>query len=296
MSNIVEPTRRTLLKIGAGVVAVASLPLPSLAQARPKLRIAAAPFLPTQSDTERAWRPMYQFLADAAGFDLDFTVTGDWAAAPVALIAGHADIIMTGTWGVVLAMARGNATPIASSRTAGADTSSAIIIGRKGVDFSDFPDKAKGMSIAFGDSGGLSAWMWPQHYFQKEKGIDPRTYFKYTEGVGTAAIVVSVTEGRTDLGCTWDTLLSQMASAGTIKADSYQVVVRSNPIPNGGLVARAGFDPALAMKIQEALLTITPEKAKALGMPAPYDGWVRADNARFADTVQMGKDLGLLNA
>jgi len=288
-------TRRTALQIIGATPLAAGLAAPALAQKKPKLRVAMAPYLPTQSDTEKAWRPMYQHLADAVGHELDFVVTGDWAAAPVAIAAGHADLMMTGTWGVVQSIVRAETMPIAAAKTNGSDFSTAVIIGRAGVDFANFPASAKGKSIAFGDSGGLSAWMWPQHFFRKRHNIDPRTHFQYTEGVGTGAIVISVTEGRVDLGCSWDTLLDQMTLAGTIKRESYQVVVRSEPIPSGGLVARKGLDPALTTSIAAALEAITPARARDLGMPAPYDGWARAIPGRYDPIIAMGRDLNLLS-
>jgi phosphate/phosphite/phosphonate ABC transporter binding protein len=288
------PTRRTALRIVGALPLAAGLAAPAIAQARPKLRVAMAPYLPTQSDTEKAWKPMYRYLADSVGHDLDFVVTGDWAAAPVAIAAGHADLMMTGTWGVVQSIVRAETVPIAAAKTHGSDYSTAVIIGRAGIDFSNFPTSAKGKSIAFGDSGGLSAWMWPQYFFRKRHNIDPRSYFQYTEGVGTGAIVISVTEGRIDLGCSWDTLLDQMTSAGTIKKESYQVVVRSEPIPSGGLVVRKGFDPTLGTRIAAVLEAITPERAKQLGMPAPYDGWARTAPGRYDAIIAMGRELNLL--
>lgn len=286
--------RNTLKLIGASAL-VTSSAYRSYAQSEQTLRVAIAPYLPTQTDTERAWRPMFEYLASALGRTLEFAVAADFAAPAISLGSGHSDLIMTGAWGTVLAIVKANGTPLSAAKTHGTIYSKSCIIGRTGVDFSDFPASGKGMRIALGGSGGLSTWMWPQYYF-RDRNIDPRSYFQYTEGVGNPAIVVSVVEGQTDLGCTWDTLLEQMEAAGTIEKGSYQVVASSEPLPAGGLVASPEFDRSLHSKIRSVLATITPEKAKELGMPDPYDGWQDSELATYDPIVAMGRSLKLLDS
>ncbi len=291
MSTTLISRRRAIVGIGAALAAPA---IATTARAQQtKLRIAIAPYLPTQIDTDRAWRPMFDYISKGLGRTLEFAVTADFAAPAIALGSGQADLIMTGAWGTVLAIEKAKGTPIAAAKTHGTIYSKSLIIGRTGVDFHEFPASARGMRIALGGSGGLSTWMWPQYYF-RQRDIDPRSYFQYSEGVGNPAIVVSVIEGQADLGCTWDTLLEQMEAAGTIKKDSYQVVASSEPLPAGGLVASPEFDAALHPKIRELLAAITPQRAKELGMPAPYDGWQESNMATYDPIRAMGRGLKLL--
>ncbi|QPB24513.1 phosphate/phosphite/phosphonate ABC transporter substrate-binding protein [Rhizobium sp. 007] len=288
-------SRREAMRLTALGVAATALPLSALAQSKGQdtLRVAVAPYLPTQSDTEKAYRPLNQFLADSVGMKLDMKVASDWAGVSTAISSGQADVALMGPWGYALCHANSGAEIFATETSDGAPTYKAIIVGRKGLDFSSFPKDAKGLSIAFGDSGGFSAWMYPQYWFNKQ-GIDPRSYFKYTEGVAPAAIMTSVASGQIDLGCIWDSLRWQMIHNGTITEDSHQVVYASEPLPNGGYVHRADLDKGIVSKLQDALASIDAKKARQLNIPEPNTGFVRDSHASYTVVDEMGKTLGLL--
>jgi phosphonate transport system substrate-binding protein len=280
------PLRRTLLATAAGF----TLAAPALAQPRRRLRIGVAPFLPTQQDTLRAWRPLYEHVARELGFDFDLQVASDWAGISTALIAGQLDLAQMGPWGYVLAHARSNARIIASEITNDRDTYHAIVVGRPGLSVPSWPDAARGMSISFTDTGSFSGWVVPQ-YWLRRRGIDPRTFFgRYAEGVAPAAIQVSVAQGLTDLGTGWDTQRQQMILQGSLRADANQVIWQSDPLPNGGLVVRPGFDQGVVPDLQAVLVATRGRNL----MPAPYDGWIRADHDRYAFIVDMARFLNLL--
>lgn len=294
MSKQFRISRREAVRVGLIGAATLAGSWRSHSQAQDAtLRVAVAPYLPAQADTERAYRPLNQFLADAVGMKLDMKVASDWAGVSTAISSGQADIALMGPWGYALCHVNSGAQMFATETDGGEPTYKAIIIGRKDLDFSDFPKNSRGRSIAFGDSGGFSAWMYPHYWFRKQ-GVDPRTYFTYTEGVAPAAILTSVAEGQVDLGCIWDTLRWQMINAGTINEDSHQVVYTSEPLPNGGYVHRAGLDEVTVKKLQDALASIDAKKARELGIPEPSTGFIRDSHASYGIVVEMGRTLGLI--
>lgn len=293
MREKIAINRRTALKLGAAAGAIGGFGMPALAEAK-TLRVAVAPYLPVQADTEKAYRPLNQYLADAVGMQLDMKVASDWAGVSTAISSGQSDIALMGPWGYALCHVKSGALIFATEKDFGVPTYKAIMVGKKGMDFKNFPKDSQGRSIALGDSGGFSAWMYPQYFF-KQQGIDPRTYFKYTEGVAPAAIMKQVADGQLDIGVGWDALRWQMIKDGTVKEEDLPLIHESQDFPNGGYVQRADLDKGVVKTLQDALAAIDPKKARELGIPEPNDGFIADSHDSYEIFITMGKSLGLIS-
>lgn len=256
-------------------------------QAAEKLRFAVGPFQPTPGDTKKAYEPFFKHLAQALGVDYDLVVTNDWAGIATALANGQADVAWMGPWGYVLANTEGGAEAIATVKYDGKPSYHAIIVGRPDLKITTWPDDAKGLSISFADVGSTSGWLIPTYWFTT-RGIDPKTYFKYRDGASHPANEVAVANGQVDLATDYDRNYNSMVERGLIKPDQVKIVWTSDPLPNDPLVVRKGFAPGLIQKIQETVVAITEEDAKAI-MPAHYTGWVTATHA----TYRMIEDAGI---
>lgn len=262
------------------------------AQAQEKLRFAVGPFQPTAGDTKKAYEPFFRYIAKTLGREYDLAVTTDWAGIAVALANKQVDIAWMGPWGYVLANSEGGAQAIATVKYNGKPTYHAIIVARPGTKIDKWPDDAKGLRMAFADAGSTSGWLIPTHWF-KAQNIDPKAYFRYRDGASHAAQVLSVVNEQTDLATDFDRNLNAIIDRGAIKADQVKVVWRSEPLPNDPIVVRAGFDPALVNKVQEAVLAITEDQALTL-MPKNYTGWVAASHADYKLIEDAGVSVGRL--
>lgn len=262
------------------------------AQAQEKLRFAVGPFQPTAGDTRKAYEPFFKHLAEKLGRDYDLVVTTDWAGIAIALANKQADVAWMGPWGYVLAHNEGGAEAIATVKYNGKPSYHAIIVARPGSTLAKWPDDAKGLRISFADAGSTSGWLVPTHYF-KTIGIDPKAYFQYRDGASHAAQVLSVINEQTDLATDYDRNLNTFIERGTVKPDQIKVVWKSDPLPNDPLVVRADFDPAMAKKVQDAVLAITEEQALTL-MPKNYTGWVAATHANYKLIEDAGVAVGRL--
>jgi len=279
-------SRRSLL--------AAPLLLPGIAAAqnsRP-IRFAVGPFQPTAGDTRRAFEPFFAHLAESLGRPYELTVTTDWAGIAVALGSGQVDAAWMGPWGYVLARDRARAEALATVLYQGRPTYHAIIIGRAGLTIARFPEDARGLSISFADAGSTSGWLIPHHWFA-QRGIDPRSYFRYRDGASHAANVISVASGQVDLATDFDRNLNAMLASGRVRPEQVQVVWRSDPLPNDALAVRHDLDAATKAAIQGGALAITPEVAQR-AMPANYTGWVAATAETYAPIEAAGRALNRL--
>ncbi|HYE53054.1 MAG TPA: phosphate/phosphite/phosphonate ABC transporter substrate-binding protein [Azospirillaceae bacterium] len=273
-----------------GLAALLALPLPSAAAE--KIRFAVGPFQPTQGDTRKAYEPFFRHLAQALGVEYELQVANDWAGISIALATGQADVAWMGPWGYVLARHEGGAEAIATVKYDGKPTYHAIIVGRPDLQVARWPEDAKGLSISFADVGSTSGWLIPTHWFM-QRGIDPKTFFRYRDGASHAANQTAVANGQVDLATDYDRNMRAMIEKGVLKPEQVKVVWTSDPLPNDPLVVRKGLDPALVERLRAAATSITEEQAKSL-MPPHYTGWVAAGHEAYAPIEAAGVAVGRL--
>lgn len=281
--------RHAPFAVAAFIVGVATS---SWSIAQEKLRFAVGPFQPSASDTRKAYEPFFKHIAEKLGRDYELVVTTDWAGIAVALANKQADIAWMGPWGYVLANSEGGAQAIATVKYQGKPSYHAIIVGSPTINISKWPDDAKGLRLSLADVGSTSGWLVPTFHF-KSQGIDPKTYFQYRDGASHAAQILSVINGQVDLASDFDRNMNSFIERGTIKADQFKVVWKSDPLPNDPLVVRDGLDPALSKKVQDIILSITEEQAASL-MPKNYTGWVAATHASYKLIEDAGIAVGRL--
>jgi len=275
----------------AGLAACGVAPAASPAGAVPaKLRFGVGPLQPTPEESKTAFEPFFKYLADQLGTTYDLVATTDWAGISVALANDQIDLAWMGPWGYILANDTAKAEAIATVKYDGKPIYHAIVVGRPGLNITTWPDDAKGMSISFADVGSTSGWLIPTTWFQA-KGIDPKTYFQYSEGATHAANEIAVANGQVDLATDFDRNRNAMIESGKLDAAATEVVWTSDPLPNDAIAVRTGFDPALAQRIQGILLGITEEQAKTI-MPNHYTGFVAATHASYKLIEDAGIAVG----
>ncbi len=208
----------------AGLAACGVAPAASQAGAVPaKLRFGVGPLQPTPEESKTAFEPFFKYLADQLGTQYDLVATTDWAGISVALANDQIDLAWMGPWGYILANDTAKAEAIATVKYDGKPIYHAIVVGRPGLNITTWPDDAKGMSISFADVGSTSGWLIPTTWFQA-KGIDPKTYFQYSEGATHAANEIAVANGQVDLATDFDRNRNAMIESGKLDAAASEVV------------------------------------------------------------------------
>jgi phosphonate transport system substrate-binding protein len=285
--------RRRFLHSSAALAAGAAAPALLRAQAR-TLRFGVGPFLPTAADTRKTYTPFFDHLArqlGAAGHEL--AVTTDWAGLAVAMGSGNLDLAWMGPWGYVLANAASGCEAIATVKYDGKPTYQAIIVARPELKIARFPDDTRGLSISFADVGSTSGWLIPSYYAKAVWKIDPREFWKYSEGASHPANEIAVQAGQVDLATDFDRNRNAMIASGRLKPDGTRVVWESAPLPNDAIAVAKDFPAELARRAQQLLLAITEAQAPAL-LPPRYTGFVAATHASYQQITDAGVLLGRL--
>jgi phosphonate transport system substrate-binding protein len=289
-------TRRSFLKAGVAAAgafagAFAFGQMGCKGEDKRKLRFGVGPLLPNPEDTKKAYTPFFAYVAEQLGASFELVSTTDWAGMAVAMGSGQLDLAWMGPWGYVLAASSTGCTALATVKYDDKPIYHAIVIGRPDLTVAKFPDDTKGMSISFADVGSTSGWLIPTWYAKEVWKIDPKTFWKYTEGATHAANEMAVQSGQVDLATDFDRNRNSMLESGKVKADGSKIVWTSDPLPNDAIAAAKGTPKELVDKVQKLLVSITAEQAKTL-LPKHYTGFVPANHASYASIEKAGIAVG----
>jgi phosphonate transport system substrate-binding protein len=283
-------SRRTFIAGAAGLLTAAAVS-PVLGQSRKTLRFGVGPLLPTPEDTRKAFGPVFAHLAKELGVDFQLSATTDWAGMAVAMGSGQLDLAWMGPWGYIIANNSTDCQAIATVKYDDKPIYYAIVVGRPDLKVAKFPDDTKGMSISFADVGSTSGWLIPSWYAKEVWKIDPKTFWKYSEGATHSANVIAVQAGQADLATDFDRNRNAMIAAGRIKPEGTKIVWTSDPLPNDAIAVPKGTSKEFAGRVQKILTSITPEQAKSL-LPPRYTGFVAATHASYAMIEKAGLAVG----
>jgi phosphonate transport system substrate-binding protein len=284
----------TLVACGANPTPAA--PANSAVTINKKLNFGVGPLLPSPEDTKKAYDPFFKYLAQRLGApSYDLVATTDWAGISVAMSSGQLDLAWMGPWGYVLANNATDCYAIATVKYDDKPIYHAIIIAQPEITVAKFPDDTKGLSISFADLGSTSGWLIPTYYAQAVWKIDPKTFWKYSEGATHAANEIAVQAKQVQLATDFDRNRNAMIATNKIKETDTKVVWQSDPLPNDALAVPKGTPKELAERIQAIVTALTPEQAKDI-LPPRYTGFVAATHASYATIEKAGIVVGKIKA
>jgi phosphonate transport system substrate-binding protein len=290
---VMKTHRRRFLGVAASVAAAAVFH-PAVAQTR-RMRFGVGPLLPNPEDTQKAYLPVFAHLAKELNVEFDLTATTDWAGMAVAMGGGQLDIAWMGPWGYIIANNATGCQAVATVKYDDKPIYHAIIIAHPDLSVTQFPDDTRGRSMSFADVGSTSGWLIPTYYAKEVWKIDPRTFWKYSEGATHAANEVAVAAGQVDMATDFDRNRNAMIAAGRVKEDANKIVWTSDPLPNDAIALPASASKELMVQVQTILTAISPEQAKTL-LPSRYTGFVAATHASYASIEKAGIAVGKIKA
>lgn len=284
-------SRRTFLRHSAALLGSAAVAPAIFAQSR-KLHFGVGPFMPTAEDTRKAFLPLFAHIAKQLGVpEFDLAVSTDWAGLAVAMGSGHLDAAWMGPWGYVIANNATDCQAIATVKYDDQPTYRAIIIGRPDLTVARFPDDTRGRSMSFADIGSTSGWLIPTFYASRVWKIDPKQFWKYSEGASHPANEIAVASGQVDFATDYDRNRNAMIAAGRIKPDGTRIVWTSDALPNDAFAVPKSASREFAQRLQNILTSITVEQAKSV-MPPRYNGFVSATHASYRTIEDAGVAVG----
>ena len=283
-----HPLISFVLATGLLLVALAGQP----AAAQSSLHLALTP---SQKPTDLlvAGEAFGAALGKLVGVPIRVTVASDYAAVVEALRNRTADLAFVHPAGYVLANREAKAMIVAKDQWHGNTSYTSRIYVRKESGITTL-DGLRGKTIAFIDPSSASGYVYPM-VMLIQKGLvqnrDPKTFFKDFVYAGSHdAGLLALLNGHVDALASFDQAREQYLK-DPAQREKIIYVAETAAIPEGGICARDGLDPALVAKLRAALLSMKgPTYAPVLKALYDIDGFEPADDREY-EPVRAAMDL-----
>jgi phosphonate transport system substrate-binding protein len=271
-------------------LAAALSPLASRAQAPLHLVLT-----PSQKPTDllAAGQEFGKVLGGLAGLPVRVTVASDYAAVIEALRNRTADLAFVHPGGYVLAHREAKAVIVAKNRWHGKTSFTARFYVRKDSGLKTLED-LRGKTIAFVDPASSSGYIYPMVLLIQRglvKNRDPRSFFREVVFAGSHdASMRALLNGHVDAIASFD-LAREQYLKDVAERERITWVAETPPIPEAGIAARDGLDPAVVARVRAALLQIRgPAHAALLERVYDIDGFEPAEDREY-DPVRAAMEL-----
>jgi len=234
-----------------------------------------------------------QVLGKLVGVPVRVTVASDYAAVVEALRNHTADLAFVHPGGYVLASREAKARIVAKNLWHGKSSFTSRIYVRRDAGIKTVED-LRGKTIAFVDPASSSGYIYPM-VLLIQRGLvtnrDPKTFFKEVVFSGAHdASMRALLNGHVDAIASFDLAREQYLKEPA-ERERIIVVVETPAIPEAGIAARDGLDPAMFAKVRAALLQIrAPAHAALLKRLYEIDGFDTAEDREY-DPVRAAIEL-----
>jgi phosphonate transport system substrate-binding protein len=232
-------------------------------------------------------------LGKLAGTPVRVTVASDYAAVIEALRNRSADLAFVHPGGYVLASREAKARIVAKNLWHGKASFTARIYVRRESGIKTV-EELRGKTIAFVDPASSSGYIYPMVLLIKRGLVtnrDPKTFFKEVVFSGAHdASMRALLNGHVDAIASFDMAREQYLK-DPAERERLVFVAETEPIPEAGIAARDGLDPAVFAKVRAALLQIRgPAHAPLLKRLYDIDGFEAAEDREY-DPVRAAIEL-----
>lgn len=284
-----QTTRRNCLQLaGAAALAFAACTA-ALAQTQ-ELRVGLIPSEDAQAMIRASQQVMEQ-LAEKTGMKVRPFVANDYNGVIEALRSGKLDIAYLGPFSYVLAssIANAEAFAVAVTKKTGASSYRSVLITRKDSGL-DSVAKLQRHTFAFVDPTSASGHLFPKAGLQAD-GFDPEKHFSRVIFSGSHdANIMAVANNKVDGAAVADRIFESAIAKGLIKGEDFQVIWRSQPIPESPMVWRKSLDAATKQKVAAALAEI---KGLPWGDQGVLNGFAPTNDKAYDVVRQTAKALNL---
>jgi phosphonate transport system substrate-binding protein len=232
-------------------------------------------------------------LGKLSGIPIRVTVASDYAAVIEALRNRTADLAFVHPVGYVLASREAKATIVVRNLWHGKSSFTSRIYVRKESGIKSLED-LRGKTMAFIDPASSSGYTYPMVLLILRglvKDRDPKTFFREVLFAGAHdAGMRALLNGHVDALASFDMAREQYLT-DPVERERIIYIAETPEIPEAGIAARAGLDPATFAKVREALLQIrAPAYAALLRRLYEIDGFAPADDRDY-DPVRAAVEL-----
>ena len=232
-------------------------------------------------------------LGTLVGLPVRVTVASDYAAVIEALRNRSADLAFVHPGGYVLASREAKARIVAKNLWHGKSSFTSRIYVRRESGIKSL-EELRGRTIAFVDPASSSGYVYPMVMLIKRGLVtnrDPKTFFREVVFSGAHdASMRALLNGHVDAIASFDMAREQYLKEPA-EREKLIFVAETEPIPEAGIAARDGLDPAVFARVRTALLQIRgPAYAGLLKRLYEIDGFETADDREY-DPVRAAVEL-----
>jgi phosphonate transport system substrate-binding protein len=250
---------------------------------------------PTQKPTDQlaAGEEFGQALGKLVGVQVRVTVASDYAAVIEALRNKSADLAFVHPGGYVLAAREAKAVIVARNLWHGKASFTARFFVRKESGITTL-EGLRGKTIAFVDPASSSGYIYPM-VMLIQRGLvqnrDPKTFFREMLFAGSHdAGMRALLNGHVDALASFDMAREQYLK-DPAERERLTWVAETPPIPEAGICAREGLDPAVVARVRAALVSMRgPAYAPLLKKMYDIDGFEPAEDRDY-DPVRAAIEL-----
>lgn len=262
----------------------------SAASAETVLRIGATP-----GENIEVTRDRYQLIIDYiqkhTGIKTELFLATDYTGVIEAMRAGKIDVASFGPLSYVLASDMAGAEAFAKEYRKGAGSMyTGYIITRADSDINDIKD-LKGHSFGFVDPASTGGNLIPRMNMLKN-GVDPDKDLTETTYLGSHdQVALAVAHKRVDAGAVMNFNFEAFLDRGTVPADQFKIIHKSDPFPGSAWCCRKDLPEELKQKVREAMFSISldtcPELKDFLRKIEKYQPATDADWDSLRETVHI---------
>lgn len=250
---------------------------------------------PSQKPTDllTAGQEFGEALGKLVGTPVRVTVASDYAAVIEALRNRTADLAFVHPAGYVLAHREAKATIVARNLWHGKATFTSRFYVRKDSGIKNL-EELRGRTMAFVDPASSSGYIYPMVMLMQRglvRNRDPKTFFKEVVFAGSHdASMLALLNGHVDAIASFD-LAREQYLKDPAERERIVSVAETPPIPEAGIAARDGLDPAMFARVRAALLQMkAPAYGPLLKRLYDIDGFEAAEDRDY-DPVRAAVDL-----
>lgn len=258
-------------------------------------RIGAIPYEDTQQEKEQ-FGPFGDYIGrKVVGAPATVTIAMDYVGVITALENSQIDIAYLNPLSYAIAADRAQKAghpliPIAmpyvikKGSTKGDLTYEGVIFVRADSKIHSLTD-LKGKTFAFNEPTSTSGYLYPAALLLKA-GVNPKPQssggdLKEARFAGAQGVVPSVFNGQSDAGAIFEEGIS-LAYPDPAKQKQLRVLARTDPIPQGMIVARGDLPPAEVQKLKAAFVSINKDADGRQAMASQrVEKWVPANDSLF---------------
>jgi phosphonate transport system substrate-binding protein len=241
---------------------------------------------PSQKPTDllAAGEEFGKVLGGLAGVPVRVTVASDYAAVIEALRNRTADLAFVHPGGYVLASREAKARIVVRNLWHGKSSFTSRVYVRRESNIRSV-EELRGKTIAFVDPASSSGYIYPMVLLIQKglvKNRDPKTFFKEVTFSGAHdASMRALLNGHVDAIASFDNAREQYLK-DPAERERIVFVAETPEIPEAGITARDGLDPALVTRVRNALLQIKgPQYEALLKRLYEIDGFAPAEDRDY---------------